>query len=149
MSISDWDMRSGRNSRWLQTEAQVANVGVRLLNRFTLPPKVVTLEVDAKDRDLWTGRVVDMTLGGVVDGSGAQVQTRYQIVSAEETDAGSRIELQLEQYEYQAIAGRYGRWMIDLAPDYAAASPVEQETGFFWAETGGKMPNGDNGYIWS
>jgi len=136
-------------SRWLQTEAQVANVGVRLLNRFTLPPKVVNLEVDAKDRDLWTGRVVDMTLGGVVDGSGAQVQTRYQIVSAEETDAGSRIELQLEQYEYQTIAGRYGRWMIDLAPDYAAASPVEQETGFFWAEAGGKMPNGDNGYIWS
>ena len=117
-------------SRWLQTDAQVANVGTRLLNRFSKPPKVVKIELDAKDRNFWTGGIVDMSVGGVVDYTGLQVLTRYQITSAEETDAGSKIELTLDQYEYQA-GKRYGRWMIDLAPDYTAATPLEKELGFF------------------
>ena len=134
-------------SRWLQTDAQVANVGTRLLNRFSKPPKVVKIELDAKDRNFWTGGIVDMSVGGVVDYTGLQVLTRYQITSAEETDAGSKIELTLDQYEYQA-GKRYGRWMIDLAPVYTAATTLEKELGFFWSDAAGKMSDGSNAYVW-
>lgn len=134
-------------SRWLHTEAQVANVGTRLLNRYTRPPKVVKVDLDAKDRNFWTGGIVDMAIGGVVDYTGLPAITRYQIISAEETDAGSRIELTLDQYEYQA-GNRYGRWMAAAAPDYNSATPLQKETGFFWSDADGKMANGDDCYVW-
>jgi len=133
-------------SRWISSEAQAVNLSVRLLNRYRNNPRSLTLALDAKDRHFWTGDVVDVTHRSVVDFSGAPVQTRYQILSAEETEPGHTVEYRLEVYEYGPDL-RFGRWMAVDSPDYEDATPEERLTGAWWADEDGKV-NGNDGYRW-
>src|SRR5690606_13260288 len=125
-------------SRWLQSDAQAVNVTARLLSRYRNNPRYATISVDAKDRAMWTGDVVDMLHRGVVDDTGAPLETRYQILSAEETVPGHSVEYRLEVYEY-SINFRIGLWMDDDAPDFADATEVERATGAWWADNDGKV----------
>ncbi|OZI21716.1 hypothetical protein CAL18_12375 [Bordetella genomosp. 7] len=134
-------------SRWLQSDAQAVNVTARLLSRYRNNPRYATISVDAKDRAMWTGDVVDMLHRGVVDETGAPLETRYQILSAEETVPGHSVEYRLEVYEY-SISFRIGLWMDDDAPDFADATEVERATGAWWADNDGQV-DGSPGYNWT
>lgn len=134
-------------SRWVNTEAQAVNLSVRLLNRHRNNSRSLSASLDAKDRALWTGDVVDVTHRGVVDFYGQPIQTRYQILSAEETTPGHEVEYQLEVYEYGSDL-RFGRWMEADAPAYEEATPTERLTGAWWADENGKVGTNDDGYRW-
>lgn len=134
-------------SRWLHSDAQAVNVTARLLSRYRNNPRYITISVDAKDRGMWTGDVVDILHRGVVDDTGAPLETRYQILSAEETTPGHEVEYQLEVFEY-SITYRIGLWMESDAPTYDAATDEQKFTGAWWADENGKV-GGDPGYNWT
>ena len=134
-------------SRWLHSDAQAVNVTARLLSRYRNNPRYATISVDAKDRAMWTGDVVDMLHRGVVDDTGAPLETRYQILSAEETVPGHSVEYRLEVYEY-SINFRIGLWMDDDAPDYVDATDEQKALGAWWADDDGKL-GGNPGYNWT
>ena len=96
---------------------------------------------------MWTGDVVDILHRGVVDDTGLPLETRYQILSAEETTPGHEVEYQLEVFEY-SINYRIGLWMDEDAPDYEDATDEEKFTGAWWADEDGKI-DGDPGFNWT
>lgn len=134
-------------SRWLHSEGQVINVSTRLLNRYRDTPKIITLDLDAKDRALWTGDLVDVTTRGLTDFTGLPARTRCQIMSAEEIDPGHRVRYEIEIYEF-VIGALFGQWMESDAPTFEDATPEERLTGMWWSEIDGKMPDGSDGYTW-
>lgn len=134
------------HSRWLTTEGQALNAATRILDRRRDPPRTVTLEADAKDADIWTGDVVDVTHRGIVDFNGLPVTTRFQIISAEDAELGHRVRYELQSYAF-ALGVRSAFWMADAAPDYSTASPTEKARGAWWADEDGTV-GGDPGYNW-
>lgn len=134
-------------SRWLVTQAQAINLAAKLLARYRDGAEYLTLELDAKDREIWTGDVVDATLLGQVDDTGEPEERRYQVVSAEEHDPGSSIRYKLLSYEF---VGRYAYWMASDAPDFANATTAEKDDSrsAWWSEADGTMPDGTDGYQW-
>jgi len=133
-------------SRWLHSEAQAINVTTRLLNRYRDNPQYMTLDLDAKDREHWTGDVVDVEHRSVVDDTGLPVRVRWQIVSAEEKEPGHSVTYKLFAYEFK-ISGRPGYWMPIDAPDYADATEEEKEAGAWWADENGLIGD-DKGFAW-
>ncbi len=135
-------------SRWLESKAQAINVASRLLNRYRDGAQYLTLKLDAKDRELWTGDVADVQLWSLVDATGAPRLTRYQVISAEEVQPGETVEYDLLNYEY-GVRSRFAYWMEDDAPDYSDATDEERDNfAAFWSDDEGKMPDGTDGYEW-
>lgn len=137
-------------SRWLRTEGQAINLSTRVLSRLRDTPRTMTLELDAKDRDHWTGDVVDVVDRSVVDFSGLPQIARWQILSAEEIEAGHLIKYVLDLYEF-GVGLLFGRWMNESAPDFESATEQERLTGAWWADEDGKIRVDDetyDGYVW-
>lgn len=130
-------------SRWLRTEAQVINLAVRLLDRYRDGARYLKARLDAKDRDLWTGDVADVTLWSQVDETGQEEARRYQVISAEEVLPGEVIEYNMLQYEF---IGRFGYYMVEDAPDYSEAEASDIQNGAWWANESGLMPDGSDGW---
>lgn len=136
-------------SRWLSTEAQVINASARLLSRFRDVPRYLNVNVDAKDRESWTGDVVDVETRAVVDETGATQRSRWQIISAEESELGHQMEYKLQVYEY-GIGDKFGAWMENDAPDYSDATDTEKAEGGWWANNQGTLgENEDEPYRWA
>lgn len=133
-------------SRWLQNDAQVLNVAVRYLTRYRDNPRYFSCELDAVNRDLWVGDVVRITHYDLVDVFGEPIPTLFQIISAEEVESGTRIRYELQDYEYTT---KFAYWMEEGAPAYVDATDEERQTGFWWADDDGKLPDGSDGYNWS
>lgn len=133
-------------SRWLTSHGQAISVSTRLLFRYRNNPRKISVEVDAKDRQYWTGAIMDVSHRNLVDSTGAPLYHRFQIISAEETVPGHKVEYELEIYEY-GVGFRFGRWMQESAPDYDDASTQERRGGMWWADGEGEI-NGDPGYVW-
>lgn len=138
-------------SRWLHTEGQVINLTTRMLNKLRDTPKIMTLEVDVKDRKYWTGDVIDVDHMGVVDFTGLPLTSRWQILSAEEIEPGHRVKYELDLFEF-GISALPGRWMEADAPTYKNATEQEKASGAWWSDENGKLENSDNelvdGYTW-
>lgn len=135
-------------SRWLQSEAQAIQVSVRLLARFRDNPRYMTFSVDAKDRQTWTADVADITHRGVVDDTGLPLQTRWQLISAEEVEPGHRVEYVGQVYEY-GIGVRFGFWTESDHPDYVDSTDEERQTAAYWSNDDGIIPSdGSDGYLW-
>jgi hypothetical protein len=98
-------------SRWLESSIQVLQVTVRYLQRFQDGAKFLKIRVDAKDRDVWTGTIVEVTLHSMVDSVGLPETRRWQVVSAEEIVSGEVVELNLQNYLF--AASRYG-FFVDV-----------------------------------
>ena len=128
-------------SRWVRTDAIVTAITTRLLNRYRDTPFYLTVSVDAKDRTTWTADVVDVSTRLLTNADGLPLNTRYQVISAEETSPGHIAKYVLQSY---ALTGggtdvRYGYYMPDDAPIYADATDVQKALGGWYA--------GDNGLI--
>ena len=132
-------------SRWLETEAQVINVAARMIGRYVDGAKYLRLRLDAKDRELWTGDVADVSLWSQVGLTGLPESVRYQVISAEEVQPGETVEYDLLRYEF---IGRFAFWMEESAPDYMDASDFQRDRGAWWSDADGEMPDGTDGYEW-
>jgi hypothetical protein len=132
-------------SRWIRTDANALSIGAAILKQYRLPPKYVTIRLDAKDRDIKTGTVVDLKTRLIIDGEGQPIETRWIVKYCDDVNPGTRIELKLQSYVRD---GRYAVIMPNDAPNYADASQAERDFGCFVADTAtGLMPNGDPGYF--
>ena len=134
-------------SRWVRTDAIVTAITTRLLDRYRDVPFYLTVSVDAKDRNVWTADVVDVSTRLLTNTDGLPFNTRYQVISAQETSPGHIAKYVLQSY---AITGggtdvRYGYYMAADAPIYSAATEAQKATGGWYAGTDGLI-SGDPGY---
>ena len=129
-------------ARWVQTEAQAGSIANRLLSRYKRTPIYIELSLDSKDGAIWTGDVTDVSYDGLVDATGAPVSVRFQVLSAEEVEAGHKI-------SYRAINsvyfGNFSYWMAANAPTYANATEAQKAEGCWWADDEGLI-NGEAGF---
>lgn len=131
-------------ARWIDDSAQASDLASRLLTRYSNMPRTMVVELDAKDRDVWTGDVVEITSKTVVDIFGQTVKTRWQVISADEIDSGHRVRYILQDFSF--IAERAAHFMEDAAPVFTSATDEQKETGAFYSDTDGLMSDLSQGY---
>jgi hypothetical protein len=131
-------------ARWLSNNAQAFNLTSRLIRGNYDNPIYVKIRLDAKDRQYWTGDVVDLTHRSIVDPNGEPIAYRYQIISSQETVYGEIIEHQL--IRIITLAVKKGVYMDNDAPDYGDATPEEKENGAWYADELGFLPVDVPGY---
>ena len=132
-------------SRWLTSGAQSITLGTRLLARYKNNPQYLTVTLDAKDRALWTGDIVDVTHRNIVDEFGEPIETRYQVITAEESDSGHRVKYKMVRFEF---TGNFAFWMVNAAPVFTSASDAEKASGMWWSDDDGLMSDLTPGYKW-
>ena len=132
-------------SRWLNTGTQALQTTTRLLNRFRDNPRYLSISLDAKDRDLWSADLADVTLDEVVDDTGAPLATRWTVVSAEESEPGHRVDYRLQKFEY-GLGKRFAFIDENGEVDFTAASDEEKAFGCFLAGPGDTMSDGSEPY---
>lgn len=131
-------------SRWLQTFGNALLVGASQLLRYRKPPEYITVSVDAKDRSISIGDVVDLETRQQIDIEGNRVQTRWQVIEVEETVPGEKVRCVMQSYQF---VGKFAIIMENTAPDYASATAEEKLSGCWIAENTGVMPGGDEPYL--
>jgi len=133
-------------ARWLVSFGQAHALGYRLILRNKINPRYINFELDAKDRALWTGDLVDLTHRSIVDFTGQAVTGRYLIIESEEIDPGHRVRYECRSHE---IDGRFAYTMEDTdSPTLTyntatAAQRAEQFTGYIAEDVGGS-PTGEH-----
>lgn len=115
----------------------------RKLSRLRDTPEYLEFSLDAKDRDLGMGDVIDATHRYQVDLTGAKQTKRFQIIERDEAEPGHKVRYRAQRYTFE---GRYCFIMEDGSPDYSNASDDQRDGGGFICENDGTMPNGDPGY---
>lgn len=131
-------------SRWIRTEVQALSITKRIADNYGQVPEFLSIQVDAKDRELAAiGTVLDVSTSAFRDSEGNQTSRRWQVVSVEEVAAGSTYALELQLFPY---VGRFANIMADGSPVYASATEAERESGLWLAEDTGLMPDGSEGY---
>ena len=93
-------------SRWLESSVQAIQVTARYLARFQDGAKYLKIQLDAKDRALWTGDLATSLLHSQVNDVGLPEVRGWQIISAEEVVPGEVVEYTLMNHVY--ITGKYG-----------------------------------------
>lgn len=129
--------------RWL-TPAQAFNLGSRLIRANYDNPVYLKIRLDAKDRALWTGDIIDIEHRSIVDFYGNPEIRRYQIISSQEVISGETVEYSL--IRVITLAVKTGRYMAADALQYADATTEQKETGAFYADADGLLPDDEPGY---
>lgn len=91
------------NSRWLtgMAGAQALQLGQYLLKRYKVPPKLFTFSLDAKDRDLWLADYCVIETHGAVDADGNLIGSPAQVMSAQESMAGTTLTYTAQQFQFE------------------------------------------------
>lgn len=133
-------------SRWIQTFANALLVSASLLLRFRLVPRYLSLTLDAKDRTVNVGDVIDITTRYIRDTEGGTPETRWQVIGIDEPKPGTKIRARMQSYTF---IGRFGFIMENDAPTFADATPEQKEddfSGMWISQNDGTMPDGSEGY---
>ncbi len=127
-------------------DASAFRLATRLLLRYRLVQKYLSLDLDAKDRSIKIGDVLAVTTAAFVGTEGGMASTLWQVISAEEFRPGDALRVELQSFFF---IGRFGFIMPSTATDdYASATDDEKATGCYIAdETTQLMPNGDDPYL--
>lgn len=127
-------------------DANAFRLATKLLLRYRLIPKYLSLSLDAKDRAIKIGDVLAVTTAAFVDFEGGMVSTLWQVLQSEEFSPGHAFRVELQSYFF---IGKFGVIMPSTATDnYASATANEKATGLYIAdETTGLMPGGDVPYL--
>lgn len=133
-------------SRWLKSGGQVNDIEQRVLARFRDNPIVGAISLDAKDRDVWTGQLVNVQTRLITDALGVSVARQFQVTGAEETEPGHKVRLQLQSYDFGTY--RVARYMADVSPIYNDATEAERFVGGWYSNDLGLMPDSTDGYTY-
>jgi hypothetical protein len=131
-------------SRWLPTRTLAGIMIARTLIRTQDIPRLLTVDVAAKDREIVIGDIIDVTTRQVVDSDGNPVKGRWEVISATPVMMGQTYRLTLQDFGY---TGRFAFWM-PAGSDYGGTASADREPGFFWCNDDGLMPDGTDGYAW-
>ena len=132
-------------ARWIQNDAQAINLSARLLGASIDNPKILKLRLDAKDRSIWTGDVVEVLHRNIVDFTGAREQERYQVLSVEEIQPGEVVQYEMQRFVFRGT--RFGYYM-EADADFYDQYTEEELAGRvgFYSEADGRMPDGTTGW---
>lgn len=131
-------------ARWVQSEAQAYQVITRTFLRYKNIPKMLSIKISAKDREIKPGDVLDITTRVVVDTEGKSKEARWQVVSWSEIIAGQTYQIDMQDFD---LAGRFA-WIADNAsPNYPAATDAEKDPSAFFSDASGLMADGSSGYL--
>jgi hypothetical protein len=132
-------------ARWIQNDAQAINLSARLLGASIDNPKILKLRLDAKDRSIWTGDVVDVLHRNIVDFTGSRKEERYQVLSVEEIQPGEVVQYEMQRFVFRGT--RFGYYMESDADFYDEYTEEELagKVGFY-SEDDGRMPDGTLGW---
>lgn len=112
--------------------AQPQAIANQYLDKFRDNPRYLTIQLDAKDADVWAGTPVQLTSRLVQSITGAYQTLNMLVIEAKEIKAGSRYELILAESYFQ---GRYCYIMRDDALDFEEATIEDRNTGGFICDT--------------
>jgi len=132
------------NSRWVRTFGNATLISSSLLRRFKLPPRYITLVLDAKDRDTNIGDPIDLTTRYIRDSEGNAIETRWQVIGVDDLKPGSQIRVELQSYQ---DVGKFSIIMENDAPNYADTTEAERLVGCWIAQDDGLMPDGSDPYL--
>jgi len=116
-------------SRWLSVEAVAGDIANRLLARFENPNKEVTFRVDAKDAEINTGDMLDLTARMTPNDDGSDGSIRVLVTERKEVKTGSHFEYTGYQIGTPGVLARV--FAPDDCPDWADATP-EQRAMYLW-----------------
>ncbi len=134
-------------SRWLSTDTQSHQLTVRLLERYRLTPKYITLKLDAKDRKIDVGSVIALNTMNIQDIYGDNIETAYQIISINEATQGETINVELQSFEFFE-ADRYGFYTYPDTLNYGDYTPDERIGKAFYSDEDGTI-NGEKPNLYS
>lgn len=129
-------------SRWLTNDGQALQVASRLLSRFRDNPRTLSLKLDAKDRAIKTGDVIDVETRVVLDATGKPKTFRYQVTSFKDDPPGEAVMYELLEY----FTGRFGFIGPNGLPDYSAATETQRNQYAWIAPDTGKFSDGTEAY---
>jgi hypothetical protein len=124
--------------------SQPIAIANQYLDKFKDNPRYLTLKVDAKDADVWTGSPVRVQTRLVQSPNGAVETLNMLVLEAKEVDAGTSFQLVLTESYFQ---GRYCYIMPNDAHIFTEASDIEKNTGGYICDTSTElMSDGSEGY---
>lgn len=132
--------------RWIRSDGQAINLGARYIARYRDTPKLLSLKVDAEQRNVTTADVVTVTHSSMVDFYGTMIARDFQVLSRKETQSGEVVQYEMQEFEFQGQG--FAFWMVDDAPIFELATEVDRRNGAWWGDVDGTMPDGSDGYYW-
>jgi hypothetical protein len=132
-------------ARWIREDALAITMVTRLLSRYKEIPRYIRFGLDAKDRAIKIGDILEIDSRLLTDAEGNRVGQRWQVISAEESKGGDTIVYEAQTY---AFTGLFAHYMPDGSDTYDDATDEERDSGVvgWYAADTGYMPNGDNPY---
>lgn len=130
-------------SRWFDDSngGAALTAATRLLLRYRDNPLYITFTMDAKDRNVLVGDIIQFTHRNLVDSTGAPRVDILQVVKVTETDPGHKAEYKCQAFGF-AISGYGSRFcyiMDNAAPDYDVATDAEKEFGGWICDNDGSF----------
>lgn len=130
-------------SRWIREDALAIQLAARLLARYRNTPRYLTITLDAKDRAVKVGDVVEVSTRTITDSEGNVQPVLWQVISENEIRPGETIVYDCQTYSF---VGRFAVYMGDGSPTYDNATMIERATGAWYANDDGQMSDGSAGY---
>ena len=120
---------------------QASALAGRLIARYRDNPKMIDLDLDAKDSALWTGDLLNLESEVLQDADGSALTQLCQVISVRQNK---------DRYNYQIItetfAGRYGIIGPNTLVDYSSESEANKDAYGFIAPASGNFPDAGNPY---
>ena len=134
-------------SRWFDDSngGAALTTAARLLLRYRDNPIYVNFSMDAKDRDVLVGDIIQFTHRNLVDSTGAPRVDILQVVKVHENDPGHRAEYKCQAFGF-AVSGfgsRFAYVMANIAPDYTSATDDEKKFGGWICSNDGSFSSDD------
>src|SRR5690606_19227244 len=137
-------------SRWLgdDNELGIETLMQRLMAARRNTPTELTISIDAKDIDVWTGDLVYLTHRNIVDAAGRPNTKLMRVIEAQESKSGSHYKLTLRDAEDE-FAGRYCYWQEETQLEFDLIPFDERDIlgGWFCDDVTEIMPDDSGAYL--
>lgn len=114
-------------------------VGTRLLKRLNSSPTRYNILLDAKDRQIELGSVLNINSHIIQDETGKTTSRLGQVYRKVEKRSGHEIELTVQAYRY---TGKYGRIAPNGTPNFSSATAAQKDRYVFIVDNTGFNPDG-------
>ncbi len=128
-------------SPWLVSEAQVSPLSFRMLSAYRDNPGYLTGLVDAKDREIGPGQVVDIDARAFVDFEGEPEPKRFEVIQREELAGRDRIRLEMQPSQF---ISRYAYIMADATGVYTTFTESNRPELAWWFSSPGVAGPAEN-----
>lgn len=132
-------------SRWLTDDdsALALSTASKIVLSYKDNPVYIQFAVDAKDRSLDIGNIVNITHNSLVDSQGDAQDTLFYIISRQEVESGHKIVYKGIKFGF---IGRFGFVMANSANDYTSATAAELNKGCYISNNAGLMSDSTEGW---